>query len=239
MPLPATTISVSQIEDLFGFGTNVSKRLSNDLGPCIGKTAGSTVSMSQFQSKTASWPSGALPDPGAPAFGVTQTVALSGQNYGNGNYDVLAATNVYGDPCSAFDKNAATRWMSQSFTYNQSSPYQYTGSQSTVAGGVTYTGEWIQIKLPYSIALYQYTVIFETTTTAPNIFQMFGSTNGSTWVLLDSRTGQTFTGAGPTNPVTYTVSSSTKYAYFRFTQKQLNGPTAQYGCKLMELTLIN
>ena len=183
--------------------------------------------------------------PGTPSPGVSQTYTISGQSYGNGSYIITASTNAYGDPMSAFDKTSSY-WQSVSYSYDDTAPYNYatvfqnyyTVRQSTTASGSTYYGEWIQIQLPSAIYLSSYTVSYPSPTRSTNLWYLVGSTDGTTWTLLDTQTqsSSAFSGS-PTLPNTYQVNATTSYAYYRMIHNRLNGSTGGYGCDLTELIL--
>jgi hypothetical protein len=193
-----------------------------------------------------SYPPTGLTNPGTPASGQAQSISVSGQLYGNGIYVVTASTTTYGDPVGAFDKKTTTGWQAVSFSYNQSAPYDYatnfanyyTVRQATLASGITYYGEWIQIQLPVAISLASYTVVFPSPTRSTNTWYLVASTDGSTWTWLETRVqaSSSFTGT-PTNPNTYLVNATTPYSYYRMIQNRLNGPTDLYGCVVTELSL--
>ena len=58
----------------------------------------------------------------------------------------------------------------------------YIGPTSMVSGGVTYSGEWIQVQLPTSTAVAEYMFQFPAT---PVSWALHYSTNGTTWSLAD------------------------------------------------------
>ena len=87
----------------------------------------------------------------------------------------------------------------------------------TVAGGTNYYGDWLQIQLPVSFVPSGYALVAQQAiVNTPGTWYVFGSTDGSTWTLLDTRSGiasSTFT-----NFVynTYTITgATTSYNYYR------------------------
>jgi hypothetical protein len=87
----------------------------------------------------------------------------------------------------------------------------------TVAGGTNYYGDWLQIQLPVSFVPTGYALVAQQAiVNTPGTWYVFGSTDGSTWTLLDTRSGiasSTFT-----NFVynTYTITgATTSYNYYR------------------------
>jgi len=87
----------------------------------------------------------------------------------------------------------------------------------TVAGGVSYYGDWLQIQLPVSFVPTGYALIAQQAiVNTPGTWYVFGSTDGSTWTLLDTRSGvasSTFTNFVYNN---YTITGATAaYSYYR------------------------
>ena len=154
------------------------------------------------------------------------SVTISGQSYGNGIY-ISSASSIYAagnEAYRAFDKSGGSGgsgiWNSV-YAYNSSgTPIS---SASTTAGGITYNGEWIQIQLPSLISLVSYSIQCRTdlVNQMPNTFVVLGSTDGSTWNLVDSRSGFTWTNG---QTITFTLSSpSLFYNYYRYIVTTLNG----------------
>ena len=92
-----------------------------------------------------------------------------------------------------------------------------TSGTVTVAGGINYYGEWLQIQLPQSFVPTNYTLVAQQAiVNTPGTWYVFGSTNGSTWTLLDTRSG--ISSSTFTNFVynTYTITGATSpYNYYR------------------------
>lgn len=98
------------------------------------------------------------------------------------SYSVTASTFQGGyEPQLAFDKGAS-RWASAVGIYN-SGPYA--GSVSTTVSGVAITGEWLQMVSPVAFSLINY--VWWDSAGRNKSWTLAGSTDGSTWVLLDSR----------------------------------------------------
>lgn len=100
------------------------------------------------------------------------------------------------DPYKAFDNDTGTTW------------------KSTAASGA----QWIYFQTCGDIryALNGYTISIATAAQFPTAFKIEGSTDGTTWVSLDSRSG--LTGLADNQVVAYecAVKSSNTYNYFRF-----------------------
>ena len=183
------------------------------------------------------WPPAALSTPGSTA--ASGAVALSGLLYGNGQYTVSASSEyVPGFPAvNAFNKYAGIdtddAWLSSSGVYNSSSPYAATsGSITFTTPNTTYTGSWLKIQLPTAIVLKSYALAPRGMRggSSPNTWVIGGSTNGTAWTLLDSRSSESIWGISSYN--TYTLASnSTAYAYYVMSIQNVNvgyyspGPT--------------
>jgi len=159
------------------------------------------------------------------------------KSFQNGLY--LATSSSYSDTSHnafhAFDGNTNTFWQcgdisgnlnDKNETYKRSSfnglvPSSFVGGSdtlywSTLVGNENYYGEWIQIQIPYSVYLAEYSI---TSTNFPRKFAFLGSTDGLTWTLLDKQTLTSSPTSGST--LTYVSKSIIKYSYFRFVISQL------------------
>lgn len=99
----------------------------------------------------------------------------------------------------------------------------YTGPTFTTASGSNFYGEWLQLEVPQSLTLVKYTMKAPGISFArgPNIFSLLGSTNNSTWDLIETRNGITWT-ANETK--TFTLSTiPSAYKYFRMVWYKHNG----------------
>jgi hypothetical protein len=125
------------------------------------------------------------------------------------------AANGQGAP-QAFDNNLGTKWY------------------DPVNGG---TG-WVQYQLPSSqvVNQYQMTSASDVQQRDPAAWQFQGSSNGTTWVTLDTQTAQIFANRTQTN--TYSFTNSIAYAYYRLNVTANNGGSG-YGIQLAELGLYN
>jgi len=134
--------------------------------------------------------------------------------YGIGTYNItdsgfLSTYSGY----HAFDKSVAAvsnTWIGNA-TYNSPSGTYTTGAS---LGGIN--GEWVKIQLPNTINIlsYQLTSRSDSSYTTPGTFTILASNDGSTWVSVDSRSGQTWSGAGVTNIYTIVSPPSTAYSWY-------------------------
>jgi hypothetical protein len=148
------------------------------------------------------------------------SVTITGQPYGNGSYTISSST--YYSPHNdyyVFDKNITStlsKWLSQLNLYN--SLGNYTGSVQTTHTTGTINGEWIQIFLPTTIQIISYSIANYSTESIYNRFpykwNLLGSTNGTTWILLDSINNYT-TWSGNLY-YTFNVSPTQGYSYYRW-----------------------
>ena len=149
----------------------------------------------------------------------------------NGTYTINASSqdnynSIWHYAGYAFDLCNNTWWASNFGTYTYTGAYQ--GGYSTIIPSVgTVAGEWLQIQLPYSLIYTGYSMQprIETLTDFgyqasryPNTYYILGSNDGTTWSVLDYRTGvttQSEIGNQPTNVYTLTNNSQIGYSYFR------------------------
>lgn len=121
---------------------------------------------------------------------------------------VASSSSVFGsfDASNVFRYSTTSFFASATSTYNASGDYIGAVSTTITTPPSTYLGEWLQIQLPSPILLKQFYIFPRTAiiTTAPNIFTVLGSNDGSTWVQLFNNTV----------PITYAVSSGFKGLFF-------------------------
>jgi len=143
--------------------------------------------------------------------------------YANGNLATNGTATANPDssgsgehPAQAFDGNTATKW------YNN------------VLGGVGY----LQYQLSTAKAVNQYQIVSASDVQQrdPAAWQFQGSTNGSTWVTLNTQSGQVFASRLQAN--TYTFTNTTAYLYYRLNITANYGGSS-YGIQLSELGLYN
>jgi len=148
--------------------------------------------------------------------------------YGQGTY-VASASSELGSPYQAwqaFDKIGTTIvsiWASYA-SYASTAPYGTLGSNVTVdVSGSLYAGEWLQIQMPSSIVLSNYSLTgsSQAALQSPSRFWILGSRDGTNWSLVDSRTNV----SSWVNYVTqnFSVSSGQAFTHFRIVVNQLAG----------------
>ena len=135
------------------------------------------------------------------------TTTFSGLTYGNGSYITSASSQRNG----AYTSNGAyinTVPTSVFLQYTMPATATTTDNNSNV-----YSGEWVQIQLPSAIVINGYSQ-YNNAGTSVSGWALLGSNNGTTWILLDSRTSYTIQQNYPT--YVFPVSTSTAYNYYRF-----------------------
>ena len=136
-------------------------------------------------------------------------------------------------PWKCFDKNnSGTTWTTSGAPYSSGA---YTGSISTTISGSAYLGEWIQIQLPVAIVLTSYTIYVGNSLQrrAPNTFKVAGSTDGTTWTIVDTQTGITLTTSQTFTPTPQTNS----YTYYRLCVNIIQGAAASEYLTIGEMVL--
>jgi hypothetical protein len=132
----------------------------------------------------------------------------------------------------AFDKTLSTFWHGIDSAYNTSTGV-YTGSATTTAGGITYSGEWIQTRLNSATRLKSYTITprqsIDYARTSPRSFVLLGSNDETTWTLIDDRTSVT---NWYYSPKTFDIARTpVAFVYFRLVTREVgnltSGGTAQ------------
>jgi alpha-tubulin suppressor-like RCC1 family protein len=164
------------------------------------------------------------------------STTISTTAYGTGTYVASASANNGGAAMWASAWGAfATRiplasstngWYSPGGTYSGTSPYGYAGSVTTVAGGTSYAGEWLQLQLPAAIVLARFTTMNNfNTTLSPGVFYVLGSNDGTTWTYLGTFGGRLdLKGIAGTY---YPVPTTAAYSYFRMVINSLLGAGSQ------------
>jgi hypothetical protein len=162
----------------------------------------------------------------------------------NGEYQINASSSFPTTlPYLMFDSSTTSRWFSgltnqsnpnilyngSSLTYDRAAYIWETGVyQGGRANGTAtwstngYTGEFFQIKYPFNYVL---TKIYIKTSggnefaRSPKNLNIFGSNDGTTWVLVSSIT----TAITNNSEYAYNVSNTTKYIYYRFVASSITG----------------
>ena len=114
------------------------------------------------------------------------TIAVSGQQYGNGNYTIHYTSQQvdYYRPTTVFNEieERGGIWGANNYTngvYNKT---------LSIVNDTSYPGDGVKIQFPVSIRLTSY--ILKNSydiATAPKDFRIYGSINGTTWDILDQR----------------------------------------------------
>jgi hypothetical protein len=136
----------------------------------------------------------------------------------------LDASNPYKTKAVAYENPLAypfntaydpVGWYSDA-TYNENTGL-YSGSKTTdIQGFGTVSGEWLQLKMAYSYALFSYSFSPRVNNNAyygkflPGSWLVVGSNDGTTWYLEDARLDRT-----QSSGKTYTTGSKTPYLYHR------------------------
>ena len=143
----------------------------------------------------------------APPSGMTSTTqTIGGIQYTSSASSTMSGTTTY----NAFDYNNTTIWRSGILDDYSDMDGYYEGSTTTGS----YSGEWIQIYRATAIAPTSIQIIpAQTTHAAPNVWKVFGSTNGSSWTEIHSSTTAVTWNSG--NGHTATISGSAAYNYLR------------------------
>jgi len=151
----------------------------------------------------------------APPSGMSSTT----QTIGGIQYTSSASTTGSGTATNnAFDHDNATIWRSANDpgeSYDSMDGY-YSGSNTTGS----YSGAWIQLYRATAIAPTSIQIIASQTTSipAPNVWKVFGSTNGSSWTEIHSSSTAVTWNSG--NGHTATISGSAAYNYLRLAVQQ-------------------
>ena len=155
------------------------------------------------------------------------SVALTSNNYLS---YVASASTVYDSTSNAFkafDYNSTTFYSSDLAKYDTTSG-AYTGALSTTVSGTAYSGEWLQIQVPTGFVLSNYALTRRSgavaiATQTPVTWVIAGSSNGSTWTLLDSQTNISSWSADRTY---YAITNSTSFTYYRMICRAIINGTA-------------
>jgi len=164
-----------------GYLANLNARFENARYPPSGLTF-SSYQTSNLPGLEVVYPAGYLT-------GNTATVSTALYSSGNGTYIASASSSSSSSPYYPFRTQTNTSsWRSGTSKYDSSTgDCIVSGATVTVAGGVSYLGEYIQIQCPNAFVLTRYE-LKKTNNTNTYLFYLFGSTDGSTWTLLNTQT---------------------------------------------------
>jgi hypothetical protein len=150
-----------------------------------------------------------------PAAMTTYTTNLSSAAWGKGTYVASASSEFGGGNVEVSWKAFNNLSTGITTTYTSTAVWvyatgAYSGSVLTTVSGIDRAGEWIQLQMPQPILL-SYYLITSISTRYPNTMYLAGSNDGTTWTLLDSQSGLSWS----TTTLVFTVNSTTSYSYYR------------------------
>jgi hypothetical protein len=140
--------------------------------------------------------------------------------YGQGTYVASASVERTGTAWNVFNKNFSIS------NFWQVNPFPTTTNTVDVNGNV-YNGDWVQLQMPVSIVLSSY-LINGTNSNQPAAWTILGSRDGTNWYLVNSQTYN----IPSTSNVTFQVSSSQAFSYFRYVYQASQG-TYPVVCQLV------
>ena len=152
-----------------------------------------------------------------PAAMTGNTTTISTAQYANGIYTSSGSTEQ-ASSYFAFDKTiSGNRWISAINNYNNTSGL-YSGSTSTTVSGTAYSGEWLQIQMPVTMRLTNYSISDSTNTggsilATPTNWIIAGSNNGSLWTYIDRQYNQIFNASSQT--LTFNTNITQSFMYYR------------------------
>ena len=167
----------------------------------------------------------------------TGTTTITAQTYGNGIYGFNASSQVSTAESTghAFNlDNAGLGWTTL-VRYN-STTGAYTGSSSTTVSSTAYTGEWIQLQLPYAVKPLKVFLSEFVNRNATSIV-IGGSNDGTTWTSLYIN-AYTPAATSITNRITsFEISTITSYNYYRLIVRTISSSNASGYYSLGELAI--
>lgn len=132
-------------------------------------------------------------------------------------YTVSASSVYSGFPATNTFDYSTNLWITSASTYNASTGVGI--SAATIVSGTTYTGEWIQLLSPMSTYASGYLIMTsaEATSSLGLMQWVFaGSMDGTTWTMIDNKTGSDQILAGGNTTYTFSVTQpSTTFCYYR------------------------
>lgn len=133
-------------------------------------------------------------------------------------FDMSANAAPFGQvPQYAIDDDVTSWWQSSS-SYNASTGV-YEGTEGTTVSSQNISGDWIQVDMSNNEIVRAYTILPRTDTGAPNTFTLAGSTNGTTWTLIDSPSDIMYAnynfGGVQTDERLYRTTNNTAYRFYR------------------------
>jgi hypothetical protein len=154
---------------------------------------------------------------------------------GHGTYEASASSYITNhEPWEPYNKiRGNPRWITPTNLYN--SDGTYAGSITTTdVGGVRYSGEWNQLKIPYativsSIDFYPTGTVLSR---SPVAGVVLGSCDGEHWYKLTEFSGKTYTNNVATK---IDVNATTPYQYYRIVVSNVGTSPYEGKCELNEI----
>lgn len=156
-----------------------------------------------------------------PPFAMTANTCTPG-GIGSGATYAASASSASDAAYLAFDYATGTQWTSASGVYATSTgAYAGTASTTDSVTGRAYLGEWLQFRMPYSVACASYSFRTHATDAArcPSAWALLGSGDGVAWTLISSKAATTSAASSTT---VCSVASKSAYSYFRIVITALN-----------------
>jgi len=172
----------------------------------------------------------------------SNATSISGESYGNGAYSVSISSTSAGAAWNAFDGSSGTIVTTGTGVYN-SSTGSYSGTVSTTdILGNSFSGEYLQIKLPERIYTTGLSITPNTTTfatSAPTNFSLLGSANNIDWnPLMTNVTTGWSSSAGQTFNVGGTAGSVVAYDNYRFVANAIGTNNTDGSLSLADVQLL-
>jgi hypothetical protein len=157
-------------------------------------------------------------------------------NIQTGRYEASGSSFGAGaDYFNVFDGSTATTWNPFGTGYNEQGIYT-AGLYSTLnsGNGVSIGGEFVQVSLPYSFIIKNYTIFDNNNLSRfPKSTYLFGSNNGSRWFSLIP--GGTTINANITTAVNF--NNNTPYNYYRFVINSINNTAGSNSPSISRINL--
>lgn len=157
----------------------------------------------------------------------SNTAGFTNKPYGNGIY--ISSASSFNDansaPYTAFHMGSGAYFGWTQFMFSYSNGVGgYAGAFNTTASGSNIKGEWLQLQFPQPTICTSYTLVSNLYTRFPKTWAMMGSTDASTWTMLDWITyPYQFSNL---IPVTFPMTNSNAYTYYRMVVNSNNGADA-------------
>ena len=150
----------------------------------------------------------------------------------SGTYNFSYSSNFSGGPpqatftTGAVSSTGTTRFSWSALGYGANPG---TATHTIANGSIDISGEWIQVQLPFTTSVTQYAFSAWPNGNGINksaIIQcsLLGSTNGSTWTIIDQQSGITPDGLLHT----FLCLNQPNYSYLRYIVQRVNGNDAVY-----------